>query len=57
MIWPGFHRTAKESRAKENLEIFDVALSEDDMPRLFALGSPEGRLGDWIDPPFAWDAE
>lgn len=50
-------RTAKETRARENFDIFDFALSADEMARIDALARPDGRLGDWIDPAFQWDAE
>jgi diketogulonate reductase-like aldo/keto reductase len=50
-------RTAKESRAAENFDIFDFQLSAEEMDRLHALARPDGRLGDWIDPAFQWDAE
>ncbi|MCS6622627.1 aldo/keto reductase [Roseibacterium beibuensis] len=50
-------RTAKESRAAENFDIFDFALSAEEMDRIHALAHPDGRLGDWIDPAFQWDSE
>lgn len=50
-------RTAKESRAAENFDIFDFALSAEEMDRIHALARPDGRLGDWIDPAFQWDRE
>ena len=50
-------RTAKESRAAENFDIFDFALSAEEMDRVHALARPDGRLGDWIDPAFQWDSE
>jgi len=50
-------RTAKESRAAENFDIFDFALSAEEMDRIHALARPDGRLGDWIDPAFQWDSE
>jgi diketogulonate reductase-like aldo/keto reductase len=50
-------RTAKESRAAENFDIFDFQLSAEEMDRIHALARPDGRLGDWIDPAFQWDAE
>jgi diketogulonate reductase-like aldo/keto reductase len=49
-------RTAKESRARENFEIFDFELSAQEMEQISALGTPQGRLGDWLDPAFQWDA-
>lgn len=50
-------RTAKESRAAENFDIFDFALSAEEMDRIHALARSDGRLGDWIDPAFQWDRE
>ena len=50
-------RTSKESRAAENFDIFDFALSEEEVDRIHALARPDGRLGDWIDPAFKWDEE
>lgn len=50
-------KTSKESRAAENLDIFDFALTEDEMARIHALAHPGGRLGDWIDPVFEWDQD
>lgn len=48
-------RTAKTSRAEENFDIFDFALSDEEMARIHALARPDGRLGDWLDPAFKWD--
>lgn len=50
-------RTAKESRARENFEIWDFALTDEEVRVIDALGSAEGRLGDWLDPAFRWDPE
>ncbi len=50
-------RTARESRAAENFDIFDFELSGEEMDRVHALARPDGRLGDWIDPAFKWDRE
>lgn len=50
-------KTASEARARENFDIFDFELSDDESARIDALARPDGRLGDWIDPAFAWDAE
>jgi diketogulonate reductase-like aldo/keto reductase len=50
-------RTAKESRAAENFDIFNFVLSAEEMDRIHALARPDGRLGDWIDPAFQWDSE
>jgi diketogulonate reductase-like aldo/keto reductase len=50
-------QTSKPQRMAENLDIFDFELTDEEMARLHALGSPEGRTGDWINPAFSWDAE
>lgn len=50
-------RTTKESRAAENFDIFDFALSDDEMARIHALGGSGGRIGDWIDSAFQWDQD
>ena len=49
-------KTNREARARENLDIFDFELTNDEMRRISALGSPEGRLGNWLDSAFQWDA-
>lgn len=48
-------RTTKESRARENFDIFDFQLSDEEMARIHGLARPDGRIGDWIDPAFRWD--
>jgi len=48
-------RTTKESRARENFDIFDFQLSDEEMARIHGLARPHGRIGDWIDPAFRWD--
>lgn len=50
-------RTTKEGRAAENFDVFDFQLSGEEMARIHALARPDGRLGDWIDKDFQWDAE
>ena len=50
-------RTVKEHRARENFDIFDFALSAEEMDRVHALARPDGRLGDWLDKDFRWDQE
>ena len=50
-------RTAKESRAAENFDIFDFELSAEDMGRIHALARLDGRLGDWLDEAFQWDQD
>jgi diketogulonate reductase-like aldo/keto reductase len=47
-------RTSRESRARENFDIFDFELSAEEMQRMNALDRGE-RIGDWIDPAFQWD--
>lgn len=50
-------RTAKETRAAENFDIFDFELSPDEMTRISALSRPDGRIGDWLDEAFQWDQD
>ena len=47
-------RTTRESRARENFDIFDFELSGEEMQRMDALDRGE-RLGDWLDPAYDWD--
>jgi diketogulonate reductase-like aldo/keto reductase len=49
-------RTTKEHRARENFDIFDFELTDEEMTRIFGLARPDGRLGEWLDPAFQWDA-
>ncbi|HEV7352696.1 MAG TPA: aldo/keto reductase [Brevundimonas sp.] len=49
-------RTQKENRARENFDIWDFQLSGDEMQRISGLARPDGRIGDWLDPAFQWDA-
>lgn len=48
-------KTAKVSRLGENLSIFDFELSEEEMARIFALGSAKGRIVDPKELAPAWD--
>ena len=48
-------RTTKVHRAQESFDIFDFALTEEDMDRIHALARPDWRLGDWLDKAFEWD--
>lgn len=47
-------RTTKVSRAEESFDIFDFALTDEEMARIDALDRNE-RLGDWLDADFQWD--
>lgn len=48
-------RTTKVDRARESFDIFDFALTDEDMARIHALARSDGRLGDWLDADFKWD--
>ncbi len=48
-------RSSNEERITENLGVFDFALSDEEMRRISALGSPTGRLVNGAFAP-AWDA-
>jgi 2,5-diketo-D-gluconate reductase A len=50
-------RTSNPKRIEENFDILDFELSADEMTRIHALARPDGRLGDWLDKAYAWDAE
>lgn len=50
-------RTRNPARLAENFDIFDFALSDAEMARIFALARPDGRLGNWLDKAFAWDVD
>ena len=47
-------RTSRIERLSENLDIFDFELSDDEMRRIFAMGSAKGRLTDFGFAP-KWD--
>lgn len=47
-------RTSKIERLSENLDVFDFALSEDEMTTIAAMGSPKGRICNYAFSP-AWD--
>jgi len=48
-------KTASETRAAENLAIFDFTLTDEEIARIAALASGF-RVGDHLDPAFQWDA-
>ncbi|WP_297515605.1 aldo/keto reductase [uncultured Caulobacter sp.] len=50
-------RTSNPARIEENFDILDFALSDEEMTRIHALARPDGRLGDWLDKAYQWDAE
>jgi diketogulonate reductase-like aldo/keto reductase len=50
-------RTKTPARLAENFDIFDFALSDAEMARIFALARPDGRLGKWLDKAFEWDVD
>jgi diketogulonate reductase-like aldo/keto reductase len=50
-------RTRNPARLAENFDIFDFALSDAEMARIFALARPDGRLGDMLDKAFSWDVD
>lgn len=49
-------RTTKESRARENFDVFDFTLSNAEMASIHGLARGE-RLGPWLDKDFDWDQE
>ncbi|WP_454713759.1 aldo/keto reductase [Caulobacter segnis] len=50
-------RTKNPARIEENFDILDFELSADEMTQIHGLARPDGRLGDWLDKAYAWDAE
>jgi diketogulonate reductase-like aldo/keto reductase len=47
-------RTSRIERLSENIDIFDFALSDEEMDQIFALGSAKSRLTDFGFAP-KWD--
>jgi 2,5-diketo-D-gluconate reductase B len=47
-------RTSRIERLSENIDIFDFALSEDEMQQIFTMATPKGRLTDYGFAP-KWD--
>jgi len=47
-------RTSRVERLSENMNIFDFALSDDEMAEIFQMGSPDGRLTNFAFAP-KWD--
>ncbi|MDG2528336.1 aldo/keto reductase [Caulobacter endophyticus] len=50
-------RTKNPARLAENFAIFDFALTDEEMAAVYGLARPDGRIGDWIDAAFRWDAD
>jgi 2,5-diketo-D-gluconate reductase A len=48
-------RTTSATRAAENIAVFDFSLSEAEIAAINELASPQGRIGDWLDPAYQWD--
>lgn len=49
-------RTSSAKRAAENFDVFDFVLTDEEMARIHALARPDGRIGNWLDDAFRWDA-
>nr|WP_312128037.1 aldo/keto reductase [Brevundimonas sp.] len=49
-------KTSSAERARENFDIFDFALTEDEVARIAGLANGF-RVGDHLDPAFQWDAD
>lgn len=50
-------RTSNPARIVENFDILDFELSDKEMAEIHGLARPDGRIGDWIDKAYRWDAE
>ncbi|ADG08773.1 aldo/keto reductase [Caulobacter segnis] len=50
-------RTSNPKRIEENFDILDFELSDKEMAQIHGLARPDGRIGDWIDKTYQWDAE
>lgn len=50
-------RTSNPRRIEENFDILDFELSETEMAEIHGLARPDGRIGDWLDKAYRWDAE
>jgi len=51
---PAIPRTSRIERLSQNIDVFDFELSDDEMQRIFALGSAKGRLTNMATAP-VWD--
>lgn len=49
-------RTSNPKRVEENFDILDFELSEKEMADIHGLARPDGRIGDWLDKAYRWDA-
>jgi 2,5-diketo-D-gluconate reductase A len=50
-------RTSNPKRIEENFDVLDFELTHDEMTRIHGLARPDGRIGDWLDKTYSWDAE
>lgn len=50
-------RTSNPKRIEENFDILDFELTEKEMAEIHGLARPDGRIGDWLDKAYRWDAE
>jgi len=49
-------RTSNPKRIEENFDILDFDLTDAEMAQIHGLARPDGRIGDWIDKAYQWDA-
>ena len=49
-------RTSNPKRIEENFDILDFSLSDAEMTEIHTLARPDGRIGDWLDKAYRWDA-
>jgi len=50
-------RTSNPKRVEENFDILDFELTDREMAEIHGLARPDGRIGDWLDKAYRWDAE
>lgn len=50
-------RTSNPKRVEENFDILDFELSDTEMTEIHTLARPDGRIGDWLDKAYRWDAD
>jgi len=49
-------RTSNPKRIEENFDILDFELTDKEMAEIHGLARPDGRIGDWLDKAYRWDA-